>query len=210
MRLYHMSQLVHAQGPVHADGEEPEPGRGEVRVRIEAASLNFRDLLVLDGAVQGAYDGRIPLSDGAGVIDAIGPGVGRWRVGDRVVAAFFRDWIQGPFKSRYLASALGGSLTDGVLAEKILLPEQSLLAIPAGLSAEQAATLPCAAVTAWQALFARGGLQAGDSLLVQGTGGVALFGLQFAVAAGARVIVISSSDQKLERARDLGAQVLIN
>lgn len=210
MRLYHLSQHANPAGPLPVEGATPVPGPGEVRVRIEAASLNFRDLLVLDGAAKGGFDGRIPLSDGAGVVDAVGPGVARWRIGDRVAAAFFRDWIGGPFKSRYMASALGGSEADGVLAEKIILPEQSLVAIPEHLSADEAATLPCAAVTAWQALMARGGLRTGDTLLVQGTGGVALFGLQFAAAVGARVIVISSSDEKLARAKALGASVLIN
>jgi NADPH:quinone reductase-like Zn-dependent oxidoreductase len=210
MRLYRLSQHAKPAGPLLAEGDTPVPGPGEVRVRIEAASLNFRDLLVLDGAAQGGYDGRIPLSDGAGVVDAVGSGVTRWRIGDRVAAAFFRDWIAGPFRSGYMPSALGGNTTDGVLAEKIILPERSLVSIPGHLSAEEAATLPCAAVTAWQALFARGGLRAGDTLLVQGTGGVALFGLQFAVAVGARVIVISSSDEKLARAGQLGAAVLVN
>ena len=122
----------------------------------------------------------------------------------------FRDWLAGPFRSVYVSSGLGGLATDGVLAEYVVLPESSVVAIPKHLSFAEAACLPCAAVTAWNGLIVRAGLKAGDSLLVQGTGGVALFGLQFAVALGAEVIVLSSSDEKLEKAKALGASVLIN
>jgi len=210
MQLYRLTRHGDDVALVLTEALHPEPGPGEVRVRIEAASLNYRDLIVLDGAARNRLDGRIPLSDGAGHIDAVGPGVTRWREGDRVATSFFRDWISGPFHSRYMTSALGGSTTDGVLAELVILPQEALVAPPAHLSLVEAATLPCAAVTAWQALFVRSNLGTGDTLLVQGTGGVALFGLQFAKAVGARVIVLSSSDDKLIRAQGMGADILIN
>ncbi|WP_267347096.1 NAD(P)-dependent alcohol dehydrogenase [Sphingomonas sp. GM_Shp_2] len=210
MQAYHLKNVDDVGTVVRVDTDTPEPGAGEVRVRVEAVSLNYRDLLILDAAGQGGLDGRIPLSDGAGVVDAVGDGVDTWQVGDRVAASFFRDWIGGPFKPRYMPSALGGSTTDGMLAQYVVLPATALVAVPAHLSTTEAATLPCAAVTAWHGLFTRSGMQAGDTLLVQGTGGVALFGLQFAIAIGARAIVLSSSDEKLDRTRVLGASILIN
>ena len=214
MKLYRLIRHADGMRPTLTDAPVPEPGPGEVRLRVEAASLNYRDLIVRDGAAYGPVEGRIPLSDAAGRVDAVGPRpasaeAAPWTVGDRVAASFFRDWACGPFKARYMASALGGA-TDGVLADYVVLPETALVRSPDHLSAVETATLPCAAVTAWQALVVRGGLRTGDTLLVQGTGGVALFGLQFAVAIGARTIVISSSDEKLSRARALGASDLIN
>lgn len=210
MKAYHFNSNAGVGSLVSADVGKPEPNPGEVRVRVEAASLNYRDLLTLDTAGQGGLDGRVPLSDGVGVVDAISSDVTQWRVGDRVAASFFRDWISGPFKSRYVSSALGGRATDGMLAEYVVLPAASLVAVPTHLTSVEAATLPCAAVTAWHGLVTRGGLRKGDTLLVQGTGGVALFGLQFAIARGARAIVISSAHDKLERAKAMGAEVLIN
>jgi NADPH:quinone reductase-like Zn-dependent oxidoreductase len=211
MQAYHLKNVDGIGTIKRVDIVKPNPSAGEVRVRVEAVSLNYRDLTFRDLAGRGGFDGQIPLSDGAGVVDAIGDGVGTWQVGDRVAASFFRDWIEGPFNARrYGASDLGGSTTDGMLAEYVVLPASALVAVPAHLSTAEAATLPCAAVTAWHGLFARGGMRAGDTLLVQGTGGVALFGLQFAVAVGARAIVLSSSNEKLERAKALGASVLIN
>jgi NADPH:quinone reductase-like Zn-dependent oxidoreductase len=152
----------------------------------------------------------VPLCDGAGVVDAVGADVSQWHVGDRVAASYFRDWVTGPFKAGYVASALGSPTLDGMLAEYVVLPTTALVAVPSHLTSVEAATLPCAAVTAWHGLIARGRMSRGDTLLVQGTGGVAMFGLQFAVALGARVVVISSWDEKLARARALGASVLIN
>jgi len=210
MKLYRLTRHADGPRPTLTEAPLPEPGPHEVRVRIEAASLNYRDLLVLGGVAQGAGDGRIPLSDAAGTVDAVGAQVRHLAVGDRVAASFFHDWTDGPFQARYMSSALGGSATDGVLAEHVVLPETAWVRVPATLDAVEAATLPCAAVTAWHGLIARGGLSAGDTLLVQGTGGVALFGLQFAAALGARVIVLSSSDDKLARARALGATDLVN
>jgi NADPH:quinone reductase-like Zn-dependent oxidoreductase len=210
MKAYHLNGHAGAGGLVRADVSKPEAASGEVRIRLEAASLNYRDLLILDRAGQGGLNGRVPLSDGAGVVDALGSDVAQWQLGDRVAASFFRDWVAGPFKARYVPSALGGGTMDGVLAEYVVLPAAALVSVPAHLSSVEAATLPCAGVTAWHGLIARGGMTKGDTLLVQGTGGVALFGLQFAAALGARAIVISSSDEKLARAKALGGSILIN
>jgi NADPH:quinone reductase-like Zn-dependent oxidoreductase len=210
MKAYHLNGHAGAGRLVPVDIGKPEPARGEVRIRVEAASLNYRDLLILDRASQGGLDGRVPLCDGAGVVDAVGPDVVQWQAGDRVAASYFRDWISGPFKASYIASALGSNTLDGMLAEYVVLPASALVAVPEHLTSAEAATLPCAGVTAWHGLVTRGGMGKGDTLLVQGTGGVALFGLQFAAALGARAIVISSSNEKLARAKSLGASILIN
>ena len=210
MRAYRLTRKGNSVLPMLSEGVMPVPGPNEVRIEVAAASLNYRDLIVLDSAANGSYDGRIPLSDAAGRITAVGDEVTSWRVGDKVATSFFRDWLGGPFKAGYMGSALGGSASDGVLAECIVLPQTSVVAIPGHLSMEQAATLPCAAVTAWQALVTRGRLRSGETVLIQGTGGVALFALQFAVALGARAIVLSSSDTKLDRAKQLGASMVIN
>ncbi len=188
----------------------PRPSAGEVLVRIRAASLNYRDLLVQRGQLGEVRDGLIPLSDGAGEVAAVGEGVTQWRAGDRVAPLFYTLWTAGKYREAYGPSALGGGNSDGVLADVITVPEASLVRIPDSIDFAQAATLPCAALTAWQALVVRGGLKAGDTVLVQGTGGVALFGLQIATALGARVIVLSSSDDKRERAARLGAFATVN
>jgi len=173
-------------------------------------SLNYRDLITLDAQRPGNLPPpMIPCSDGAGEVVAVGAGVSRFRVGDRVAGTFFRDWLSGPFDLAHHKTALGGSL-HGVLCEFVSLPEHAFVPIPAHLSFDEAATLPCAAITAWQALFTRGGMRAGATVLALGTGGVSTFALQLAAAAGARVIVTSSSDEKLERARTLGAWATVN
>lgn len=187
----------------------PTPQARQVLIRVAAASLNYRDWLVLHG-VRDTRAGLTPLSDAAGTVVAVGPGVLRWREGDRVSPAFFAAWAEGPFRPHHLASALGGGDTDGVLSEYIVADEAALVAVPEHLSLAEAATLPCAGVTAWHALFERGRLQPGETVLVQGTGGVAMLALQMASAHGARVIVTSSSDEKLQRARALGAWQTIN
>jgi NADPH:quinone reductase-like Zn-dependent oxidoreductase len=186
-----------------------QPGPGQVLIRVGATSINYRDHLVLHG-VRDSRAGLIPLSDAAGTVLAVGAGVTQWREGDRVSPGFFAAWADGPFRPHHLASALGGGTTDGVLSQYIMADQTALVAVPAHLSLEEAATLPCAGVTAWHALFERGDLQAGQTVLVQGTGGVAMLALQLATAHGARVIVTSSSDQKLARARQLGAWATIN
>jgi NADPH:quinone reductase-like Zn-dependent oxidoreductase len=210
MRLYRLPKPTPGSRPVLTEGDVPALARDEVLVRIEAVSINYRDLLIADGKAGATRDGLVPLSDGAGRIHAVGADVTRWKQGDKVAGTFFRHWASGRFETSYLRSALGGGSTDGVLAEFVTFPEHGVVAIPEGLSALEAATLPCAAVTAWQALFARSRITADDTLLVLGTGGVGLFGLQFARVVGARVIVISSSDAKLERARQLGAAAGVN
>lgn len=192
--------------------DQPVPAltAGAVLVRMKAASLNYRDLSVAAG---GYYrnDTRpvVPLSDGAGEVVEIGESVSRFRVGDRVSPIFVRDWIDGPPTESGLKSCLGGGV-DGVLAEYIVVPEQSLLRIPDTLSFAEAATIPCAAVTAWHALFESGNLQPGQTVLLLGTGGVSVFALGLAKAAGARVMITSSSDQKLEQVRTLGADEVVN
>lgn len=185
------------------------PAAQQVLIRIGAVSLNYRDLLTLQDPSSNR-DGLIPLSDGAGTVLAVGAGVTRWRIGDRVSVNFFPTWHGGTFSPAALSHALGGGQTDGMLSDHVLADAASLVAIPEHLSLAEAATLPCAAVTAWHALFERGPLQPGETVLVQGTGGVALFGLQLASAMGAKVIVTSSSDAKLDRARALGAWKTIN
>lgn len=186
------------------------PGPREVLVRVRASSLNRRDLLIHRGLYPaGDRASVVPLSDGAGEVVAVGAGVTRVREGDRVVATFFQNWLDGRPVASTGASALGGAL-DGMLAEHVTLHEDGVLHIPAHLSFEEAATLPCAALTAWNGLFTWGGLRAGDHVLLQGTGGVSIFGLQFAVAAGATVLLTSSDDAKLARARALGATHGVN
>jgi NADPH:quinone reductase-like Zn-dependent oxidoreductase len=190
--------------------DKPKPGPHEVLVRLSAASLNYRDLMVAEGQ----YNPRlalpmVPLSDGVGIVESAGSHVTRVKIGDRVAGAFMQTWIDGGPDREKAASALGGSI-DGVLSEFRIFNEQGLVKVPAHLSDEEAATLPCTGVTAWHALFEAETAKAGDTVLIQGTGGVAMFALQFARAAGLRPIVISSSDQKLERARELGALEGIN
>src|SRR5580698_5683807 len=186
---------------------DPTPGPGQIVVDIKAATLNYRDLATVT-----APSGRtpfVPCSDGAGVVSAIGDGVTRVKVGDHVAPLFFQGWFAGDPTPQGLGGALGGTL-DGVLQEKVLLSEQGVTPAPAGYSDEEAATLPCAALTAWRGLVIEGKVKSGDVVLVQGTGGVSIFALQFAKAAGATVIVTSSSDEKLERAKALGGDHLIN
>jgi len=192
--------------------ELPAPAlpAGYVRIGVRAVSLNYRDYLV----VTGSYNPKLPLpfvpcSDMAGEVLEVASGVTRWKPGDAVMGCFMPAWQTGPYEEPYAKSALGGAW-PGVLAEQVSLPADGLVPMPPHLSFEEAATLPCAAVTAWNALVAQGPIKAGDTILLQGTGGVSLFALQIARLHGARVIITSSSDEKLERARALGAEGLIN
>lgn len=185
--------------------EKPSPRFGEVVVRMRAASLNYRDLLLAENP---QIQNRVPLSDGAGEVVALGEGVSEWKVGDRVCPTFFRDWRGGRFRNEYHDAALGGSV-DGVLSEFFTSPAHGLTRIPDHFSFEEAATLPCAGLTAWYALR-RGGYMPGDSVLLQGTGGVSIWGLQIVVASGGTAIITSSSDEKLDRAREMGASHGIN
>jgi NADPH:quinone reductase-like Zn-dependent oxidoreductase len=187
------------------DAPVRDPGAHEVLVRVHAVSLNRRDVFLLKGQYPvGPRDSLVPLSDGAGEVTAIGNAVSRFKVGDRVAGIFFQSWISGYPSPQVTDSVLGGSV-DGMMSQYVTLNEQGLVALPASLSYEEGATLPCAGVTAWNGLFTRGHLKAGDNVLLEGTGGVSIFGLQFAAAAGAKPIITSSSDAKLERARKLGA-----
>lgn len=189
--------------------EVPAPAAGQVKVRVRAVSLNYRDLVNRDNLAGRNVAGRVPTSDGAGEIVAVGPDVTDWKVGDRVAGCLFQTWQSGRFDMDCHKQDLGGTL-DGMLAEEVLLSAHGIVRVPEHLTWAEAATLPCAAVTAWYSLTTRGGLQAGETVLVLGTGGVSIFGLQFATALGAQVIVTSSSDLKLERARALGAWQTVN
>ncbi len=193
--------------------ERPDPGKPghrQVLVKVRACSLNFRDL----GIVRGSYrmpvrEKVIPLSDGAGEVVEAGPGVTRVKAGDRVAGNFFQRWPGGEAGPDTHVSALGGGI-DGMLAEYAMLEEDGVVKIPAHLSFEEGATLPCAGVTVWHAMMEHAKLKAGDVVLLQGTGGVSIFGLQFARALGIAAIITSSSDEKLARAKKLGAAHGIN
>jgi NADPH:quinone reductase-like Zn-dependent oxidoreductase len=193
-----------------ADRDVGAPGPYEVKVRLHASSLNYRDLMTVQDPVARALPyPRVPNSDGAGEVVAVGPGVTRFRPGDRVATCFFQRWEDGPCTPEAMASALGGAL-DGVLADEAILAEQGVVAIPDHLDFAEAATLPCAALTAWNALHGVGSVKTGDTVLLLGTGGVSIFALQFAVLAGARAIVLSSDDAKLARAEAMGAWQTVN
>jgi NADPH:quinone reductase-like Zn-dependent oxidoreductase len=189
----------------------PVPARGQILVRMRAASLNYRDLNVAAGrAARGTLpENLVPLSDGAGEVVQVGPDVTRVKPGDRVAGLFMQTWLGGEIEPSHVDSSRGGSI-DGVLAEHVLFDQNGVVLMPEHLSFEEGATLPCAGVTAWNALYAGRPLRTGETVLVLGTGGVSIFALQFAHAAGARVIATSSSDAKLERARSLGASDGVN
>jgi NADPH:quinone reductase-like Zn-dependent oxidoreductase len=188
----------------------PRPAHGEVLMRVRAVSLNYRDLALIRGGMAAMMKlPLVPVSDGAGEVLEIGPGVTRVKPGDRVAAIFTQNWIAGPPSANNYSSSLGGGI-DGMLSEQVVLNENGLVRIPDYLTYEEAASLPCAAVTAWNALVTVGKLKAGDSVLVMGTGGVSIFALQFARMHGARVIATSSSDAKLKRLRGMGASDVIN
>ncbi len=190
---------------------EPRPGRGEVLVRLRAASLNYRDLVTTAGGY-GSHQRRenlIPLSDGAGEIAALGDGVTAWKMGDRVTGHIFPKWLTGPPTEARLSASLGGS-ADGVACEYRVFGENEILRVPDHLSFAEGAALPCAALTAWVSVIAQGQVGPGQTVLTQGTGGVSLFALQFAKMAGAAVVATSSNTEKLERLRALGANYVIN
>ena len=210
MKVYEVQKAsTTLDGLRRAERAEPKPGPRQVLIRVRATSINFRDKAVLLGTYFAPVEREtIPLSDGAGDVVAVGEGVTRFKTGDRVAGTFFQVWTGGPRTAYY--PALGVPL-DGMLAEYVALHEDGVVAIPPALSYEQAATLPCAGVTAWNALMIAGTpIQAGDTVLCLGTGGVSVHALQFAKASGARVIITSSSDEKLARARKLGAWEGIN
>lgn len=187
---------------------DPRPGAGQVLVRVRASSLNYHDYAVAAGKIP-TPDGRIPMSDGAGEVVEVGDGVTAWRPGDRVISLFHPRWAAGGPTAEALAG-VPGEQVDGFAAELVALPAAALTRAPVGWSFAEAATLPCAALTAWRALMVEARIRPGDVVLTQGTGGVSIFALQFAKMAGARVIATSSSDEKLERLAALGADHLIN
>ncbi len=187
---------------------DPTPGKGEILVRVHATSLNYHDFVVALGGIP-TQDGRILMSDGAGEVLAVGEGVTRFKPGDQVLSLFFPNWQDGrPALEKLLG--VPGDHADGFAAELVCVPETAVTRCPVGYSYAESATLPCAALTAWRALVTEAKIKAGDTVLTQGTGGVSIFALQFAKATGARVIATSSSDEKLERLKALGADHVIN
>jgi NADPH:quinone reductase-like Zn-dependent oxidoreductase len=211
-KVYRIQKHEGIDNLVLSTAEIPKPKRKQVLVRIRATSLNFRDLMVITGKYPPPYpENLIPLSDGAGEVAEVGEDVSSVKVGDRVAANFFPNWISGEMTDENFQEALGGTI-HGMLCQYRVFEEESLVKIPSHLSYEEAATLPCAALTAWNALQFNGlkPIGPGQTVLIQGTGGVSMFGLQFAAAAGARVIVTSSSDAKLQKAKQFGAAELIN
>lgn len=210
MRSYVVENIDGFEAIATVERARPEPAADQILVEFKAASLNYRDLLIpLGGYHRNQTRPVVPVSDGAGVVVAVGDAVSEWQVGDRVVGNFFQDWVAGPIGEDGLTSSMGGAI-DGVLSEYFLFKAHGALRVPDDMSFEAAATLPCAALTAWHALVPRGGVREGDVVLTQGTGGVSIFALQLAKGLGAEVIITSSSDEKLERARALGADHCIN
>jgi len=210
MKVFEIRNAFGLENLVCSERPQPAPGPGQVLVRMRAAALNYRDLMT----VRGHYNPRqplplVPCSDGVGEVTAIGDGVTRVKVGDRVATLFCQKWYGGEPDREKLRATLGGPL-DGALAESMVLSEEGVVHVPEHLSDVEAATLPCAALTAWSALVTHGRVGAGATVLVQGTGGVALFALQFARLHGARVIVTSASDDKLAKVRELGSWAEIN
>jgi NADPH:quinone reductase-like Zn-dependent oxidoreductase len=211
MKQYFFPQAAGIDTLELRDIPTPKPGRGQILVRMRAASLNYRDLNVAAGrAARGTLPPNlVPLSDGAGEVVDCGPDVGRVAIGDRVAGLFMQNWLGGDMEPYHVDSSRGGSI-DGVLAEYVLFDQDGVVHLPQHLSFEEGATLPCAGLTAWNALYAGKSLRSGETVLILGTGGVSVFALQFAHAAGARVIGTSSSDEKLARGKGLGASDGVN
>jgi len=195
------------------EAPDPTPGHGQVLVRMKACSLNYRDFLMINGmygrAAATANDVITPFSDGCGYVEVVGPGVTRFKAGDRVSTLFFQNWVSGPPTLEKLMSALGFPI-PGAGAELQVFSQEGLSKVPDFLTDHEVATLPCAALTAWRGVFEDARLEPADTVVLQGTGGVSIFGLQFAKAAGYRTIITSSSDEKLERAKALGADHVVN
>ncbi|WP_042342320.1 NAD(P)-dependent alcohol dehydrogenase [Calothrix sp. PCC 7507] len=210
MKAYEIQSNAGIEALALVDRPEPKPTPGQVLVKVKATSLNYRDLLMAEGI----YGSKlkyplIPMSDGAGEVVAVTEGVTRVKIGDRVAGIFFQDWISGSLTKEKMKSDLGGGI-DGMLAEYVILHQDGLVILPDYLSYIEAATLPCAAVTAWHGLVTKGNLTEDHTVLLLGTGGVSIFALQFAKIHGAKVIITSSSDDKLARAKELGADETIN
>src|ERR1051325_1527188 len=209
MNLWQIQSAYGIENLREVEGPEPRAGEGEIVVAMKAASLNYRDLLTVLGLGGNHPLPLVPFSDGAGEVIEVGAGVTRVRSGDKVCPLFFQSWLSGPVTAASRNRALGGPL-PGVLQQKMLLGAEGVAKFPPHLTFEEAATLPCAGLTAWRAVAIEARVGQGDVVLVQGTGGVSIFALQFAKARGAQVILTSSSDAKLERARALGADKTIN
>ncbi|MBD2437831.1 NAD(P)-dependent alcohol dehydrogenase [Nostoc sp. FACHB-110] len=209
MKAYEIQSNAGLDALKLGDQPQPQPGNGQVLVKVRATSLNYRDLMVAEGSYGAVSYPLIPMSDGAGEVVAVGEGVTRVKIGDRVAAIFFQNWIDGALTREKMKSDLGGGI-DGMLAEYVVLNQDGLVILPDHLSYTEGATLPCAAVTAWHALVTKGNVSAGDTVLLLGTGGVSIFALQFAKMHGAKVIITSSSDEKLAQAKKLGADETIN
>ena len=209
MKSYRTDGSGRPDGITPSEVTNPRPGAGEIAVRMRAVSLNYLDLKVIAGTFPGGRSGLVPLSDGAGEVLELGAGVSAWSAGDRVVTTFFPRWQAGPI-SDSARSVIPGSTVDGVLQEVVILRDDAVVAAPAHLDWGQAACLPCAGLTGWQVLTGARPVLPGEVVLVQGTGGVSLFALQFARAAGARVIATSSSAAKAERLRAMGAETVID
>ncbi|MBW4540847.1 MAG: NAD(P)-dependent alcohol dehydrogenase [Myxacorys chilensis ATA2-1-KO14] len=208
MKAYQIQTASGIDALTIAELPDPQPGVGQILINVRATSLNYRDTVVVQGLYPGQTLPLIPISDGAGEVVAIGEGVTRVKVGDRVAGCFFQTWFSGRLTRQNTLSALGGAI-DGMLADYVVLDQDSVVKLPDHLSYEEGATLPCAAVTAWHALT-RGCLTAGETVLLLGTGGVSIFALQFAKVFGAKIIITSSSDEKLNRAKALGAHETVN
>lgn len=210
MKAYELQGPGGADAMMLVDRPAPVPGPGEVLVKLKAVTINYRDLLT----VKGGYGSRqkfplVPLSDGAGVVESVGAGVSHFKPGDRVTGSFFEGWLGGEPSEEKMRSNLGGAV-DGVLCEYRLWPAAALVRTPDHLSDAEAASLPCAGLTAWSAVVKLGNIRPGQTVLTQGTGGVSIFALQFAKMSGARVIATSSSEAKIERLKQLGADITIN
>ncbi len=205
MNAYRLTVDGGLDGLARIELPDPEPGPGEVVIGVRSTSLNYRDLMT----ARRARSAVIPLSDGAGEVLAVGDGVTRVSVGDRVAGCFFPYWLQGEISPEQQRDALGG-VVDGMLAEHVVLPAEACVRIPSYMSDDEAATLPCAALTAWNGIFEQARLRPGQSVLLLGTGGVSIAGLQLAQIAGVRTIITSSSNEKLARVRALGADEIVN
>ncbi len=210
MKLYEIAEAKGIDSLKLTERPTPKPGPGEVLVRVHATSLNYRDLVMAKGTMARMMKlPLVPTSDGAGEVVETGPGVAHLKKGDRVAAIFTQGWLAGPPYAGMYSSTLGGGI-DGMLSEYVVLREDGFVRIPDYMTYEEAASLPCAAVTSWNALVTEGHLRSGDTILVMGTGGVSIFALQIALIHGARVIATSSSDAKLKRLKELGAAEVIN
>ncbi len=209
MRAVRVGSPANLDTLIAVSADDPgQPGPGRIRVKLAASSLNFHDFAVVTGMIPAAA-GRIPMSDGAGVVEAVGSGVSQFKPGDAVVSTFFPEWLDGAPPATAFRGVPGDGI-DGYACDAVVTPENSWTRVPAGYSHAEAATLTCAGLTAWRALFVDDAVQPGSTVLIQGSGGVSVFALQFAKAAGARVIATSSSDEKLAKLKSLGADELIN